>query len=178
MKNKIAALIISVSLAFCCNPTVYAQENVPENVSTEYETEVKEPVKSGTYEIELESDESDGADDEENILTFFFADNVNNDVTGKWRIAKVSTKISTEKYALDYYKKFFSSDDEIHAIVNFTDSTTTCITQLFSDTIDVTIHNYIDGEEHDAKVLFGGDTLEEYWINVNTGEIEDILNEE
>lgn len=70
------------------------------------------------------------------------------------------------------------SDDEIHAIVNFTDSTTTCITQLFSDTIDVTIHNYIDSEEHDAKVLFGGDTLEEYWINVDTGEIEDILNEE
>lgn len=178
MKNKIAALIISVSLAFGCNPAVYAQENIPENISTESETEVKEPVKSGTYEIELESEESDGANDEENILTFFFSDNVNNDVTGKWRISKVATTRKATDYALEYYKTLFSSDDEIHGIVNFTDSTTIRIKSVLSDTINVSVLSYVDGEEHDAKLLFGGDLLEDYWINVETGEIEDIMFEE
>ena len=184
MKNRIAALIISVSLAFGCAPAVYAQENTSENISTESETEVKEPVKSGTYKIELESDEpeeednKEAADEEENVLTFFFSDNVNNDVTGKWRISKVATTRKATDYALEYYKTLFSSDDEIHGIVNFTDSTTIRITSVFSDTIDVSVLSYVDGEEHDAKLLFGGDLLEDYWINVETGEIEDIMNEE
>ncbi len=36
------------------------------------------------------------------------------------------------------------------------------------------VHEYIDGEEHDAKVLGSGDLLKSYIIDINTGEIEDL----
>lgn len=178
MKNRIFMLAISASLIFSCAPVAYAQENTSESVESESESEVKEPIKSGSYDIELETDEEDSSDDEENVLTFFFSDNVNNDVTGKWRISKVATTRKATDYALEYYKTLFSSDDEIHGIVNFTDSTTIRITSVLSDTINVSVLSYVDGEEHDAKLLFSGDLLEDYWINIETGEVEDIMSEE
>lgn len=178
MKNRIFMLAISASLIFSCASVAYAQENTSESVESESESEVKEPIKSGSYDIELETDEEDSSDDEENVLTFFFSDNVNNDVTGKWRISKVATTRKATDYALEYYKTLFSSDDEIHGIVNFTDSTTIRITSVLSDTINVSVLSYVDGEEHDAKLLFSGDLLEDYWINIETGEVEDIMSEE
>ena len=84
-----------------------------------------------------------------------------------------SSKDITE-YATDYYNTLFSSDDEIHAIVNFSLNTTTSISVLPDGTLDVSIHEYIDGEEHDAKALFGGMLLKEYFINPQTGEFEEI----
>ena len=34
------------------------------------------------------------------------------------------------------------------------------------------------GEEHDAKLLFGGEVTGDYWIDVETGEVEDLNAEE
>ena len=62
----------------------------------------------------------------------------------------------------------------MHAIVNFSLNTTTSISVLPDGTLDVSIHEYIDGEEHDAKALFGGMLLKEYFINPQTGEFEEI----
>lgn len=78
-----------------------------------------------------------------------------------------------QNYALAYYKEYFKSDDEIHAIVNFNYKTTTQISVL-GDILDVSVHEYVDGEEHDAKLLFGGRLLKEYFVNKDTGEIEEI----
>ena len=117
-------------------------------------------VKSGTYDINGES--------------FYFSDSVRNDVTGRWRISTTTSSQDVTQYAIDYYNTLFSSDDEIHAIVNFTLNTTTSISILVNGTLHVAIHEYVDGEEHDAKELFNGMLLGEYSINIETGQIEKI----
>lgn len=106
--------------------------------------------------------------------TFYFSKSVNNDVTGNWRISTVNTSMSAEEYAADYYKELFASNDEIHGVVNFALNTTSRITVLDSKTLDVSIMEYVDGEEHDAKELFSGMTLAEYFVNIETGEVEKI----
>lgn len=99
---------------------------------------------------------------------------VRNDVTGKWRVSKIATNENILEYAKSYYNNNFSNGDEIHAIVNFTLNTTTQISKLFDGIIVVTIHEYVNGEEHDAKKMFGGDVLGEYWIYLDNGDIEEI----
>ncbi|MDU4750355.1 MAG: hypothetical protein E6X86_04930 [Clostridium butyricum] len=99
--------------------------------------------------------------------------NVNNDTTGNWKLARIADNIKIEECALDYYKKYFKSDSEIHAVVNFNYNTTTCIRKS-GDYLDVTIHEYVSKEEHDAKKLFGGMVLGEYFIYLDNGDIEKV----
>lgn len=104
---------------------------------------------------------------------YFGATKVRNDVTEKWRISTISENIEILDYALSYYKEYFSDDSEVHAIVNFANKTTTKIT-VVADQIDVSIFEYVDKEEHDAKVLFSGSLLKEYSIYTDNGDIEEI----
>ena len=99
-----------------------------------------------------------------------FSSDYRNDSTGKWRIATTSDSFDIEKYALSYYLNYFKSDDEIHVIVNFTRMTTTKISDM-GDTLDVSIHEYTKGEEHDADKALGGMLLNEYHVNIKTGKI-------
>lgn len=103
----------------------------------------------------------------------FMVGKVNNDVTGNWRIATIAENIEMQDYALDYYKEHFKSDDEIHAIVNFNYKTTTQIS-VMGNLLDVSVYEYVDKEEHDAKLLFSGTLLKEYHVNIDSGEIEEI----
>lgn len=100
--------------------------------------------------------------------------NVRNDVTGNWRISLIAENIEMQDYAVDYYTEYFKSDSEVHAIVNFNYRTTTKIS-VMGNLLDVTVFEYVDKEEHDAKVLFGGMLLKEYHVNKGTGEIEEII---
>ena len=113
--------------------------------------------------------------DIDSVDATFNVSNVRNDVTGNWRISTIATNIDIEKYALSYYQKYFTSDSEIHAIVNFANGTTTRITCMMSSILDVTILEYVDGEEHDAKALFGGDVLKEFFVYLDNGDIESVL---
>ena len=103
-----------------------------------------------------------------------FSNNVRNDVTGNWRLTRVSTAKEIQEYALEYYNAYFRSDDEIHAIINFTLNTTNRLAKVTSDILDVAIYDYVIREEHDAKALFSGTLLANYQINTSTGEIEQI----
>ena len=98
---------------------------------------------------------------------------VRNDVTGNYRLITVADNFNIEEYAADYYNRYFESDKEVHAIVNFTLNTTTSITVL-GDDLNVCIHEYVKKEEHDAKILFGGTVLAEYFVNKNDGTVEKI----
>lgn len=60
----------------------------------------------------------------------FSASDVRNDVTGNWRISTIADNIDMVDYAIEYYNKYFESDDEIHAIVNFNYNTTTKISVI------------------------------------------------
>lgn len=117
-------------------------------------------IRSGKYEINGEA--------------FHFSDSVRDDVTDRWRISTTTTSQTATEFAIDYYNTLFSSDDEIHAIVNFSLNTTTSISVIYQGTLDVIIREYVDGEEHNAKTLFGGMLLGEYFINIETGEITEI----
>ena len=99
---------------------------------------------------------------------------VRNDTTGNWKLSRVATSENILEYVVDYYKTNFGNDKEIHAIVNFTLNTTTQISKLSDNILSVTIHEYLDKEEHDANKLFGGNVLGDYWIYLDNGDIEKI----
>ncbi len=97
-----------------------------------------------------------------------------NDTTGKWKVCSIAeSAFDVPKYASSYYKKYFKSNDEVHFIVNFTSKTTTRITCL-TNFLDIAIHEYVDKEEHDAKVLCSGQLLNEYHVYLDNGDVEKI----
>ncbi|MCM1124627.1 MAG: hypothetical protein NC416_18785 [Eubacterium sp.] len=100
----------------------------------------------------------------------FTVSEVRNDVTGKWRKSLIAENVEPEDYALDYYKQYFKSDDEIHAIVNFNYNTTTKLL-VVDNLLVVTVYEYVDKEELDANLLFSGMVLDEYFIDIDSGEI-------
>ncbi|MFR0838937.1 MAG: hypothetical protein ACLSHA_10375 [Neglectibacter timonensis] len=128
----------------------------------------KDAINSTEQQSDKTQDESTAKDDISFVVT-----NVPNDVTGNWRIATIAENIEMQDYALDYYKEYFKSDDEIHAIVNFNYKTTTKIS-VMGNLLDVSVYEYVDKEEHDAKLLFSGMLLKEYHVNKDTGEVEEI----
>ena len=96
------------------------------------------------------------------------------DTTGKWRKTMIAESgIEFQNYALNYYKKYFKSDDEVHVIYNFSTKTVTCITCM-GNLLSVRIMDYVDKEEHDASAACGGTLLAEYHVNIETGVIEKI----
>lgn len=107
-----------------------------------------------------------------------FKGDVRNDVTGNWRYAKYSSKESQETIAVDYCKEYFESEDELHALINEKNNTVACIQHFSPDILDVTIHEYTYGEESNAKILFCGDVIAEYFVTISTGEIEELKDEE
>lgn len=113
--------------------------------------------------------------DVNSLDTKFTVSDVRNDVTGKWKISVIAENIDIEEYALSYYQTYFTDDEQTHAIVNFNRNTTTRISCM-GDMLDVAIFEYVDKEEHDAKALFSGMLLKEYFIYIDNGDIEDINN--
>lgn len=130
-------------------------DSVPENQTDEVDGDKK--IESGRYELPCGMD-------------IQFSDSVRNDVTGNWRIASTADSFVPADYALEYYNEMFSSDNEVHAIWNATLSTMTRLKVssglLFVDTLE-----YVDGEEHDAKILFSGTLLDSRIIDIETGEL-------
>lgn len=100
-------------------------------------------------------------------LTFYKS--VPNDVTGNWRVAVIYTDADMVENALDYYNAYFGSDDEIHFVCNLGLKTTTSI-KVLAGQLFVDVFEYVDGEEHDAKTLPGGDLLKSYTVDMTTGD--------
>lgn len=109
-----------------------------------------------------------------NDVDIYFMDSVRNDNTGKWRLARITTSKDITEYAKEYHNVYFSADDEIHALVNFTLNTTSSLSMLTPDLMDIRVMEYVDKEEHDADKLFSGPLLAEYHLTLSTGEIEKI----
>lgn len=103
----------------------------------------------------------------------FSVSKVRNDNTGNWRISLIAENIDMSECALDYYKKYFTDDSEIHFIVNFNYNTTTKIMNTGGQ-LDVTVQDYVSKEEHDANTLGSGTVLAEYLVDKETGEVEKI----
>lgn len=108
-------------------------------------------------------------------LTWYGPGSVNNDVTGKWYLARVNGAGEMVDYALSYYLKYFGSEDEVHFLVNFSTDTTTRLNYA-AGMLFVSTYEHEDGEENDAKVMPAGMLLGSYIVDVKTGEIEDVTN--
>lgn len=136
-------------------------------LSAGLENEVSDPsptilpsvtIESGSYQV--------------NGVEFWFSDSVMNDATGKWKISTMSNPTDITEYAVGYYQKLFSSDDEIHAIINYATNTTGSISMSQPGILNVSVYQHVNEEEHDAASLFSGALLAEYTINVETGEVQ------
>lgn len=177
----IVILVFSAIGSEGANDNNTTQENI--EAVKEDTSAVEENTKEDTEveEVEAEVTEAESNDDKEALKAaikdkerLVWHGDVRNDVTGNWRLATFASSNPLQTFALEYYKAFFESNDEIHAVINKNEKVTGKISLLTSDLIDVTIHEYIDKEENDAKMLFNGNVLKEYWITISDGSIEEI----
>lgn len=122
-----------------------------------------------TEEVTEDNYDTDNRSNIEDCDITFFGD-YQNDVTGNWKRATTSAIFDPQDYALSYYDTYFGSNDETHFIVNFTMNTTTRISNI-GGVLDVSIYDYVDGEEHDADKACSGTLLNEYNVDIGTGEI-------
>lgn len=170
IKNRIRAgivlLALAVSLTACGSSASSTASSVASSApASSVASSVAESTAPETEPSSTESSPLDGIS--------FRADKVRNDTTGNWRISLIAENIDMSEYALDYYKQYFTDDSEIHFIVNFNYNTTTKIMVMGGD-LDVTVQEYVAKEEHDAKMLGSGTVLAEYFVNIETGEIEKV----
>lgn len=103
-----------------------------------------------------------------------FSRNVDDDVTGNWRLLLYSSGEDILNYVVAYYQAYFEDDSEVHCVVNLGLGTTTIITASGDGSLFVKAHEYVDKEEHSAKTLGNGTLLKSYLVNLSTGEIEDL----
>lgn len=96
---------------------------------------------------------------------------VRNDTTKNWKKNTISESVDTFDYTLSYHDEYMA-EGEIHFIVNFAYNTTTTLNYM-NGLLFVDIHEYRDGEEHDASSLGSGMLLQSYIIYPD-GDIEEI----
>lgn len=153
---------------------VEQMESEPDSTATNNSPKrSEESVNDESSSEVLSSTSTEPANEDPLGFNVMFSDTYRNDVTGNWRLARIAEDINIEEYAVDYYNNYFESDSEIHIIINFTLNTTTRIT-VMGNLLDVSIMEYVDKEEHDAKLACSGMLLKEYHVNIDTGEIEEI----
>lgn len=191
MKNKNMKIIFVVVCLIIIIAGIKSLISLPEEEKQTDPTQTESVSEIQTEETEKPSEEVTEASDEEVVehrtgdnivgvsekdiedLDPIFYKSVINDVTGNWRYATIADDIDIEYYIMSYYKNYFSADNEVHAIINFTRNTTTRL-NYSGGVITVTIMDYVDGEEHDSKKLFSGQVLATYYVYADNGDIEEL----
>lgn len=103
---------------------------------------------------------------------------VRNDVTGKWKCILVAeNNFNVEDYALSCYENYFDSDETILAVINLTTKTSASVSKV-AGVLYVSVYEYVDGEEHDAKIMFSGLHLVDYMVYTDNGDIEKVTESE
>lgn len=141
---------------------------VPACGKKEEQAPLVEPIPAQEREAPEAEDPVKAFDDAFGV-SYTFDKSVRNDTTGRWRMMRFSATGDFTKYAALYYAAYFESDDEVHAVVNLQNCTymLTCS----GGTLYIDQHAYVDKEEHDAKVLGGGELLAQYTVDLKTGEV-------
>lgn len=175
-----ALIVLCMSLSACSDTTTNTSntsttqtekkttvEQTTEEKSTQEESKTEAPsTKNQDAEREAFKEEIGGSG-----LTFY--NNVRNDVTGNWRVSVIYSNAVMQEHAVNYYKAYFTDNNEIHFVCNLGLKTTTRI-KVVAGELEVTVFEYVQSEEHDAKVLPGGQMLAQYYVNMETGAIEEI----
>ncbi|BBF41940.1 hypothetical protein lbkm_0620 [Lachnospiraceae bacterium KM106-2] len=164
------------------NNTEDTETDIEETVDTEEDTEedtkeVEEETKtepSPSPEVSKRKESIGTSNKDINEIRLTGPNPVRNDVTGNWKYARLFTTEDLNEYAKSYYEEYFEDDDEIHGIVNFSTKTTTKIATLSSNILSVTVHEYVENEEYDAKTMYSGNILKEYFVYLDNGDIEKV----
>ena len=181
----ILLLIIAVCIYFIMKPEEKKPEESEQKVQEETAAESSEPetaaeVADGTDSEEAAAPEVEHRTGEEIIgvsdkdisdLHIVFYDNVNNDVTGNWRLAVISEDVEIQDYIFSYYQEYIKSEDEIHGIVNLGRNITARI-NMIGGWLMVSEYDYVEGEEHDAKLLYSGTPIQSYIVYTDNGDVE------
>ena len=190
--KRILSLILGaalcLSLAACSDWLVDIEESpspaatdtaTPSPSETPPETTPETPTPEPTPEAPVDTPppraEATGKSDKEvDKLLTIKATTVRNDTTGNYRYSGFSEMgIDFVDYAVSYYNDYFKADNEVHAVINFANNTTTSI-NCMAGVLFVTVHERVDGEEHDAALMFSGMPLVEYMVYLDNGDIEEI----
>ena len=155
-------------------PTKQAEENAKadEKADTEEEQE-----KTKQEVAHREGDNIVGVSDKDEAdLNGYIQNTVRNDVTERWKCLVIAANnIDITQYALSCYEKYFDTDDTILAVENLTTKTAASITKV-GDQLSVSVYEYVDGEEHDAKLMFSGTPLGSYIVYLDNGDIEKVTD--
>lgn len=192
MKKKLIAVFISGVLALSLTACGDSDSSSDSDANSATQTETVEKDNKGKKDVadeEKEKRDSDEVDDSADVSDDFspIGDSLAidfdiprdpsdfpKDTTGKWRQLLIAESgIEFQYYALNYYERYFKSNDEVHVIYNFSTNTVTCITCM-GNLLSVRIMDYVDKEEHDASIACSGTFLGEYHVNIDTGAIEKI----
>lgn len=142
-----------------------------ESPAPEKETETQEVSEDATEASASDSAPSSGSYEVDGISITYYS-KVRNDSTGNWRLAVIHDGSDLKDYVVDFYNEFVVDDAEVFGIVNLGKQTTARVSRVMPDTLDVSVMEYVDGEEHDANVLFSGMEMDHFWINTETGEVD------
>lgn len=176
-KRSIIGVVLIAVIVLCAIGIVKPKDK--KGVSPQKETMTAKPTTQSETMGNAEASEVAAGNSEEDAygtlegVDIIFSDSVRDDKTGNWRLSKVTSNKSAEEYALDYYKNYFKGDQEVHAIVNYTLNTTTCVTSI-GNKINVRVYEHIKDEEQHAKTLFTGQKYAEYNVDKETGAVEKI----
>lgn len=96
-----------------------------------------------------------------------------NSATADWKVSQVTTDVSPDVYALEYFQKYMKPDEEkgkhpVHFIVNAAQKSTTMIASAGSF-LYVRTTESLPKEVADAKKLGQGDLIHEVFLDPITG---------
>lgn len=155
---KRQALLLLLALALTTAPVYATETEVETEVETEAETEL---VFNVEYDLEYQG-------------------GVPKDTTGKWDWYATDKDVDPYDYAIDFCEAFCGNFNYVAAVINTYDNTTTCLSYSpdNGESVTVTVHEYVPGEEENAKTLFSGKTIKSrvfdigtgFWFDYDTGE--------
>ena len=165
--SMLVALVITLSMVACGSSdknTDSASQNSNSNsfTSTTTTTTTTRPATTTTTKKASKFDD------------YVLNESIRNDTTGSWKSVLVAEKLDVVKNAVDLYDYYFDDNKTILAVINMSTKTTAKISVLYDGTLDITIYDYVDGEEHDANLMFSGNVLSEYWVTIKDGKAEKI----
>ncbi|MDE5769255.1 MAG: hypothetical protein K2H82_07705 [Oscillospiraceae bacterium] len=153
-----------------------AETTQPETEETTTEPESTASETEPPTEVIPPRDNAIGASNKDIAdITAVFHKKVPNDVTGKWKCLVVDAMGSIPEYALSAYNKY-GADASVFIMEDLTGRQCAVVTDL-GDMLDVSIHEYVDKEHEDAKLMASGNLLAEYRIYKDNGDIVTISEE-
>lgn len=165
-ETKEAASTQATETESAAAPAAPADQEAATSEETVTETPPAEEIEHRTGDKIIGISDKDFGD-----LHAVYYESVNNDTTGNWRLAVISENVDIQDYIFSYYQKYFKADEEVHGIVNLGRNVTTRINKS-GNWLLVSEYDYVDGEEHDAKILYSGTPLQSYIVYTDNGDIE------